>query len=192
MKYKRIAWVAGWGVLAAGILAAPAWADAPNYNLLELVASHAQSDSSGSQTGYVFNGSLDLGAGFYGEASGTHVSGSTGAGDFTTNSYLAGPGYRVSFPLTDVFLSVDYLHVNSDTPAGSASHDGYRWVWGLRIPATSRLELNTGVEKSSVGNTSTGIRLGESYEFAGKLALRAQYIWSHDVKSWILGLRWYF
>jgi hypothetical protein len=167
-------------------------AQTPNYNLLELVVTHQQSDTSASQTGYFGNLSVDAGAGFFAEASGTHESGSNSAGDFLTNSYLGGLGYRASFPITDVFLSVDYLHINSETPANSSSRSGYRWVWGLRGMATSRLELNTGIEKASIGNTSAGIRFGESYEFAGNVALRAQYTWSRYVKSWIVGLRMYY
>jgi hypothetical protein len=167
-------------------------AQTPNYNLLELVIAHSQSDTTGIQTGYIGNASVDIDAGFFAEASGTHESGNSSAGGFLTNSYLGGLGYRVSFPITDVFLSLDSLHVNSETPTTSSSNTGYRWVWGLRTMATSRLELNTGVEKASVGNTSTGVRLGESYEFAGHAALRAQYTWSHHVKSWVIGLRVYY
>jgi hypothetical protein len=167
-------------------------AEKPNYDLLELTVAHQQSDTTGTQTGYFGNASLDLGAGFFAEASGTHETGSSSAGDSFTDSYLGGLGYRVSFPVTDVFLSVDYLHLSSGSPTNSNGSSGYRWVWGLRGMATPSLELNTGVEKASIGNTSTGIRFGASYAFAGRVALRGQYTWSQHVKSWIVGLRVYY
>ena len=178
-----------WCLACLVLLALPARAATPDYNLLELVYFHVQSDSFGSRQGYAANGFIDLTQGFFGEASDYHVSGN----GTTVNTYLAGPGYRKSFDWTDVFLSVDYLHVSKDSPFGSASASGYRWVWGLRSAVTDRLELNTGVEKASVGNTDTGIRLGTSYKILGDhLALRAQYVWASDVKTWILGLRYLF
>ena len=171
------------------LLALPARAAVPDYDLLELVYFHLDSDTRGTRSGYQANGSLDLGAGFFGEATDYHVKG----GGTTVNSYLAGAGYRESFELTDVFLSVDYLHVATDTALGSTGQDGYRWVWGLRSALNDKLELNTGVEKASVGNTATGIRLGASYKcFGDSLALRAQYVWSEHVKTWVLGLRYTF
>jgi hypothetical protein len=176
-----------WLATCLALLPLPALAAVPDYDLVELVYFHVHADSVGTRTGYQANGSLDLGQGFFGEATDYHV---TGSGT-TVNSYLAGAGYRRSYELTDVFLSVDYLHVAKDTPLGSVSQDGYRWVWGLRAAVNDRLELNTGVEKASVGNTATGIRAGVSYKFLGDhLALRAQYVWASAVKTWIVGLRY--
>ena len=171
------------------LLSLPARAAVPDYDLIELVYFHVDSDAHGIRTGYQANGSLDFGQGFFGEATDYHVSGS----GTTVQSYLAGAGYRKSFELTDVFLSVDYLHVATDTPLANTGQDGYRWVWGLRSAVSDALELNTGVEKASVGNTSTGIRMGVSYKcFGDHMALRAQYVWASDVKTWVLGLRYLF
>jgi hypothetical protein len=174
-------------VLAAAV---PARADGPSYNLAELLAFQVRPDSGGIRRGYVADGSVDFGSGFFGEASYSHISDDTLLGNHSTNYALFGPGYRVSFPLTDVFLSVDYLHADDKSPAGSRSGSGYRWVWGLRSSITERLEMNTGIEKSSVGNTDTGIRLGESYDFGKGWSLRAQYIWFSHARSMVLGLRY--
>jgi len=111
-------------------------------------------------------------------------------GGVTSENFFLGPGYRVHTEIVDVFLSVDYVHRSVSGPAGSGSQDGYRWVWGLRSAVTDRLELNTGVEKSSVGLTDTGLRLGESYRFTDRLSLRAQYVWFSDAHSWVIGLRY--
>src|SRR5215472_2527722 len=139
-----------WFAACLVLLSLPARADPPDYNLIELVYFHVDSDTTGVSHGYLANGFLDIGQGFFGEATGSHVSNGGVAGATTVDSYLGGLGYRRSFDLGDVFLSVDYLHVGTDTPSGNTGQSGYRWVWGLRSTVNDQLELNTGVEKSSV------------------------------------------
>jgi hypothetical protein len=177
-------------ILAVTAWAAPARAAEPSYNLVELLAAETVVDSGGTARGYALNGSYDFGSGFFAEGLYYHLNDDSVPGGVTSENWFLGPGYRVHTEIVDVFLSVDYLHRSVSGGGTSSSQDGYRWVWGLRSAVTDRLELNTGVEKSSVGLTDTGLRLGESYRFTDKLALRAQYVWFSDAHSWVIGLRY--
>lgn len=177
-------------LLSLAALPAAAQAAQPNYDLVEVLWAETVPDTGGTARGYALNGSYDFGAGFFGEGLYYHLNDDSVPGGVKSENWFLGPGYRVHTEIVDVFLSVDYLHRSVSGPASSTSQDGYRWVWGLRSAVTDRLELNTGVEKSSVGLTDTGLRLGESYRFTDNLALRAQYVWFSDAHSWVVGLRY--
>ncbi len=179
-------------LLCLALLAPAAHAAAPSYSLLELLAAETDPDSGGTARGYAVNGSYDFGKGFFGEAVYYHLNDDTLPGGATTTNTFIGPGFRVHTELTDIFLSIDWQHHTASGPGVSVSEDGYRWVWGLRSAVTDDLELNTGVEKASVAQTDTGLRLGASYKFTPTLALRAQYVWFNDAHSWVAGLRWYY
>ena len=178
--------------LALMLPALPARAAAPSYSLVELLAAETDPDSGGQARGYAVNGSYDFGKGFFGEAVYYHLNDDTLPGGGTTTNAFVGPGFRVHTEITDIFLSIDWQHHTASGPGVSVSEDGYRWVWGLRSAVTEDLELNTGVEKASVAQTDTGLRLGASYTFGRTLALRAQYVWFNDAHSWVAGLRWYY
>ena len=178
--------------LALALPTLPARAAAPSYSLLELLAAETDPDSGGTARGYAVNGSYDFSHGFFGEAVYYHLNDDTVPGGATTENVFIGPGYRVHTELTDIFLSIDWQHHSASGPGGSSSQDGYRWVWGLRSAVTDSLELNTGVEKASVAQTDTGLRLGANYIFGRNLALRVQYVHFSDSHSWVAGLRWYY
>jgi opacity protein-like surface antigen len=178
-------------LLLLTLLVAPGLAAAaqPDYDLLEALGFQTTS-AAGDSRGLQLNGSYLIGAGFFAEGSASHVHDSDT--DLSTDTLFGGLGYRARFQLTDVFLSVDWLHLGTDAAGTSTSQDGYRWVWGLRSDVTEDLELNFGIEKSSVGQTDVGLRIGESYAFSKTLSLRAQYVRFPDAHSWVLGLRYYY
>lgn len=168
------------------LLALPANAAVPGYDFAEALAYRVNNPGGDTATGLQLNGSYDLGEGFFLEGTASDVHDSAGSGA-NFQKVLAGPGFRAHTAIVDVFLSVDYLHTDN---SAAGSQDGYRWVWGLRSAFTDRLELNTGVEKSSVGQTETGVRFGENYRFTESLSFRAQYIHFHDGHNWVMGLRY--
>lgn len=176
-----------WMLASLALSASTAQAAVPGYDFAEALAYRVNNPGGDTANGLQLNGSYDLGKGFYLEGTASDVHDDAGGG-VNTQKVLAGPGFRAHSPIVDVFLSVDYLHTDSSGAAGS--QDGYRWVWGLRSSLTDRLELNTGVEKSSVGQTETGVRFGESYRFSENLSFRAQYIHFHDGHNWVMGLRY--
>lgn len=178
--------------LALALPGLPARAAAPSYSLLELLAAGSDPDSGGTSQGYAVNGSYDIGKGFFGEAVYYHLNDDTVPGGAITENVFIGPGYRVHTELTDIFLSIDWQHHTASGPGVSVREEGYRWVWGLRSSVTDSLELNTGVEKASVAQTDTGLRLGASCKFTPALALRVQYVHFSDSHSWVAGLRWYY
>ena len=173
------------------LLAIPGIAAAaqPNYDLVEALGFQT-SNAVGDSRGLQLNGSYWIGDEFFAEGSASHLH--NGDADLSTDTVFAGLGYRAHFKLTDVFLSVDWLHLGTDAGGVSSSRDGYRWVWGLRGDVTEQLELNFGIEKSSVGETDVGLRIGESFALSKRLSLRAQYVHFPDAHSWVLGLRYYY
>lgn len=176
-----------WMLASLALLASTANAAVPGYDFAEALAYRVNNPGGDVATGLQLNGSYDLGTGLYLEGTASDVHDSAGGGA-NIQKVLAGPGFRAHTAIVDVFLSVDYLH--TDNSGTTNSQDGYRWVWGLRSAFTDRLELNTGVEKSSVGQTETGVRFGESYRFSDSLSFRAQYIHFHDGHNWVMGLRY--
>ena len=58
----------------------------------------------------------------FAEASASRLHNSDVPGGLDAERDFAGLGYRVQFPLTDVFLSVDWLHLHQD--AGGVSQTG--------------------------------------------------------------------
>lgn len=174
-------------LLAPGLAAAAS----PNYDLLEALG-YQTTNGGGTARGLQFNGSYLLGDGWFAEASASRLHNGDVPGGLDADRDFAGLGYRVHFQPTDVFLSVDWLHLDSHTSGVSTSQDGYRWVWGLRSNVTEQLELNFGIEKSSVGETDVGLRIGQSFAFSKTLSLRAQYVHFPDAHSWVLGLRYYY
>jgi hypothetical protein len=176
-----------WMLASLALLASTAQAAVPGYDFAEALAYRVNNPGGDAANGLQLNGSYDLASGFYLEGTASDIHDDAGDG-VNTLKVLAGPGFRAHSSIVDVFLSVDYLHTDSSSAAGS--QDGYRWVWGLRSGITDRLELNTGVEKSSVGQTETGVRFGESYRFSDSLSFRAQYIHFPDGHNWVMGLRY--
>jgi hypothetical protein len=174
-------------------MAAPAMASAaaPNYDLLEGLG-YQTINRSGTALGLQLNGSYFISDGWFAEASASRLHNSDVPGGLDADRDFAGLGFRAQFPLTDVFLSVDWLHLHQDAGGVSQTGDGYRWVWGLRSGVTDQLELNFGIEKSNVGENHIGLRLGESWAFTSCLSLRAQYVHFPDAHSWVLGLRYYY
>jgi hypothetical protein len=177
-----------WMLASLALLTLPAQAAVPDYDFAEALAYRVNNLGGDVATGLQLNGSYDLAQGFYLEGTASDVHDNAGSGT-NAQKFLAGPGFRAHTEIVDVFLSVDYLHI-ATSGGSSASQDGYRWVWGLRSGVTDRLELNTGIEKSSVGQTETGVRFGESYRFGDRLTFRAQYIHFHDGHNWVMGLRY--
>lgn len=175
------------------LAAAPGMAAAatPNYDLLEGLG-YQTTSSNGTALGLQLNASYLIGEGWFAEGSASRLHNSDVLGGLDADRDFAGLGYRAHFELTDVFLSVDWLHLHQDAGGLSKSGDGYRWVWGLRSGVTDSLELNFGIEKSSVGEDHLGLRIGESWAFTEALSLRAQYVHFPDAHSWVLGLRYYY
>ena len=177
-------------LLTLALSPGPALAAQPNYDLVEALAfqgTYANGDSRGLQ----LNASYLIVEGFFAEGSASHVHNRDL--DQSSDTAFAGLGYRVRFQPTDVFLSVDWLHRNTDAGGASNSQDGYRWVWGLRSDVSEALELNFGIEKSSVGEDHLGLRIGESFKLSERFSLRAQYVHFADAAhSWVLGLRYYY
>ena len=166
-------------------------AASPGYDLLEGLA-YQTSSSTGTALGLQLNGSYLLGDGFFAEGSASRLHNADVPGGLDADRDFAGLGCLVRFELADVFLSVDWLHLHQDAGGISSSQDGYRWVWGLRSALNERLELNFGIEKSSVGEQHVGLRLGESFALTEVLSLRAQFVHFPDAHSWVLGLRYYY
>jgi opacity protein-like surface antigen len=175
------------------LLALPGMAAAasPDYDLLEGLGDQTTSGT-GTALGLQLNASYQLGDGFFAESSAARLHNGDVPGGLDADRDFAGLGLRAHFELTDVFLSVDWLHLHQDAGGVSTSADGYHWVWGLRSGVSDKLELNFGIEKSNVGENHVGLRLGESWAFTDVLSLRAQYVHFPDAHSWVLGLRYYY
>lgn len=170
---------------------AAAAAAAPDYDLLEGLADQT-TGATGRELGLQLNGSYWMGDGFFAEGSVSRLHDGDAPGGLDADRDFAGLGLRAHFELTDVFLSVDWLHLHQDADGVGSSQDGYRWVWGLRSAVSEDLELNFGIEKSSAGEDHLGLRLGESFALTDRLGLRAQYVHFPDAHSWVLGLRYYY
>src|SRR6185437_15171887 len=170
------------------LLAVPGMAAAasPSYDLLEGLGYQTDSGA-GKALGLQLNGSYWMGEGFFAEASASRLHNGDVPGGLDADRDFAGLGYRARFEFTDVFLSVDWLHLHQDAGGVSQTGDGYRWVWGLRSGVSDKLELNFGIEKSDIGEDHVGLRIGESFVLTGRLSLRAQYVHFPDAHSWVLG-----
>ena len=175
------------------LLAMPglAAAAAPSYDLLEGLG-YQTTNGTGTALGLQLNGSYFLDRGWFAEASLSRLHNGDVPGGLDADRDFAGLGLRAHFELTDVFLSVDWLHLHQDAGGVGTSADGYRWVWGLRSGVSEKLELNFGIEKSNVGESHVGLRIGENFALTDALGLRAQYVHFPDAHSWVLGLRYYY
>lgn len=184
--------------------ATSARADGLDYNLVDLgYASFNDPASSGvtSDHAYTLDGSYALTESFVIGGAYQHETANLPLGDYSANGYSAGVGYRI--PLTnrvDLFPELSYDSVNaSETVAGtsaSKTDTGYDLSVELRGLVTDRVELDGGVDHSSVGSATNSLFATGLYSFTNNVAVGLSYTDGRSngstITGWSVAFRYYF
>lgn len=93
------------------------------------------------------------------------------------------------------FANLSYEYVKVDAPGfGSADDNGFGLGVGLRITATPKLEVETGLKYIDLSDSGddTAFGLGGLYSFTDVFAVDVEGSWTDDVSSCLLTGRFYF
>lgn len=116
--------------------------------------------------------------------------------DVDATQWRAGFGYNTMLSDTvGAYARLSYEYVELDAGAlGSADDNGYGFGVGLRVHATSALELHGGLQYIDLSDSGddTGFNLGGLYSFTDAFALGLSGNWSDDFTSYRVTGRFYF
>lgn len=107
----------------------------------------------------------------------------------------AGIGYHSSLsPVMDVLAQVTYETIEIDTPLGDADDNGFGIGVGIRVNATSLVELLGGVSYVDFddGGDNTALNAGALFNFTETISVGINVTFDDDVNIYRLAGRFYF
>lgn len=107
----------------------------------------------------------------------------------------AGIGYHASLsPVMDVLAQVTYENIEVDTPIGDADRSGFGIGVGIRVAATSLVELLGGVQYVDFdeGGDNTALNAGALFNLTETISVGVTATFDDDVNIYRLAGRFYF
>lgn len=188
-----------WSFLLIALFTSTAFADALNYNYVQLGYAKTDIDIDGtsesfSGDGWLISGSAAINENF-------HVFGGYNKTGFDfgidETDYGLGLGYSKAISdKTDFVATASFLKAKLDSgdfQMGSVSDNGYGVSVGVRSMVSDKVELAGAIEYVDIADSGdTGLTAGALYNITDTVALGVQGAWSDGASSYGLGFRMYF
>lgn len=180
-------------MLAVAILAAPAFAEQPDWNFVQLHYKSAEVDVAGFEVdgdGFGVSGSFEI-------AEQVHLFAGYQTFDFDFGIDLdqldVGVGWHPGMTdTTDLVFEFAYISAEASAAGLSDDEDGYGVTLGLRSMLQQNFELAGGINYVDVGDDDTSVDLQGWYKFTSAFAGGIGVEFGEDTTIWGIGVRWYF